>query len=78
MVTEKVFMNTQLDFYFPYFVLSYGLIMVLATGLPQLQKKAAETLDPELLQWFQSHKLLGQVCFWVGGLWSLQRLFFLG
>jgi len=68
-------MNAELDLYFPYIVLVYGAVMTLATNLPSLTQKGAEVVNPELLNWFYSHRLLGTVCLFVGGLWSIQRAF---
>lgn len=64
-----------IDIYFPYIVLLYGLVMTMVTNLPGLQKKARETMDTELLNWFYGHKMMGSVCLFVGALWSAQRLF---
>ncbi len=68
-------MIQDLDFYFPYLVLFYGLVMTVVTHLPRLQEQAERTFNHELLQRFYSHRLLGVCCLFVGGLWSLQRLF---
>lgn len=67
-------MIADLDLYFPYIVLLYGLMMTLVTNLPILGERASDTLSPELLHWFYGHKILGSVCLFVGTLWSIQRL----
>jgi hypothetical protein len=67
-------MIQDLDKYFPFIVLIYGMIMTIATHLPLLKQKLREGDNQELLQWFYSHQILGLVCVLVGGLWSLQRL----
>ncbi len=67
-------MIEDLDFYFPYLVLFYGAIMTLVTHLPHLQQQAERTFNHDFLQRFYGHRLLGVVCLFVGGLWSLQRL----
>lgn len=66
-------MYNELDFYFPYIVLIYGLLMTVLTNIPFLKQKLASTLDQEVIQWFYSHKMMGAVCLFVGGLWSFQR-----
>ena len=68
-------MHTELDLYFPYVVLMYGLIMTLVTNVPGLREKASQAMNPELLHWFYGHKIIGSVCLYVGALWSIQRLF---
>ncbi len=67
-------MTHEIDLYFPYFVLVYGLIMTVVTQLPFLKKQAMENMNSELVQWFYGHRVLGMVCLAVGSLWSLQRL----
>lgn len=66
---------TELDLYFPYIVLLYGTIMTLVTNTPGLLEKASENMNPELLHWFYGHKMIGSACLFVGGLWSIQRVF---
>ncbi len=68
-------MINDLDLYFPYIVLFYGAVMTLVTNLPGLREKASEQMNPEMLHWFYSHQALGTICVFVGGLWSIQRLF---
>jgi hypothetical protein len=68
-------MIAELDLYFPYIVLFYGLVMSVVTHIPGLFEQARETLDPDVLHWFYGHRIMGSVCLFVGGLWSLQRLF---
>ena len=67
-------MIQEIDFYFPFLVLFYGAFMTLVTQSDFLREKALESMDTELLQWFYGHRLLGQVCLFVGGLWVLQRM----
>ena len=67
-------MIQDLDHYFPFIVLFYGFIMTAVTQMPLLKQKLQEEGNHEMLQWFYSHKLLGQVCLFVGALWSLQKL----
>jgi hypothetical protein len=67
-------MTQEINLYFPFFVLFYGLIMTFVTQIPSLRQKLAETVNQELVQWFYSHRMLGLVCCFVGGLWSLQRI----
>lgn len=64
----------QLDFYFPFIVFFYGAVMAFVLGNPVLMKLARERLPEWHYNRFASHKTLGWVCFFVGGLWSLQNL----
>lgn len=73
--SDILFMWNELDLYFPYIVLCYGIIMTLVTQMPHLMEKAQESMNQELIQWFYGHRVIGSVCLYVGGLWSLQRLF---
>ena len=66
----------RLDYIFPFIVLVYGLVMVLVLHSATLMKLAREKLPSEEYQRFTGHRGLGWVCFFVGGLWSLQNLWF--
>ena len=66
----------QLDFYFPFIVWFYGLVMTLVLGNEYLMRLARNRLPLEQYQKFTAHKGLGLVCLIVGSLWSLQNLWF--
>ncbi len=70
------YMNPQmLDFYFPFFVFLYGILMVLTLHNPFLMRLAKERFTEPLLKQFVAHHLLGWACLVIGFLWSLQNLF---
>jgi hypothetical protein len=64
----------QLDFMFPFIVFTYGLVLLAILNLPLFKKLAEEKLSPEFYANLQTKKLLAYLCFFVGGLWSLQNL----
>ncbi|MFM6929654.1 MAG: hypothetical protein ACKOX6_14395 [Bdellovibrio sp.] len=65
----------KLDFIFPFIVFSYGLLMVLVLENRHLVKIGQERMG-EAFQNLAKHKNLGWVCFFVGGLWSMQNLWY--
>ncbi len=65
----------QIDNLFPYVLFFYGFIVVLAVELPTLKK--LQTAQAQLFRTRLEPKLgLAWICFWVGGLWSVQNLAF--
>lgn len=62
-----------LDYYFPFIVFSYGFIVLLAIEGPFLRYLAGQETNLFVLQ-LKSHAPLAWVCFFAGGLWSLQNL----
>lgn len=66
---------TQLDYFFPFFVFFYGSLMVFVLENKKLEKLAYERM-PDYAPTLRSHRTLAWVCFFVGGLWSLQNLLF--
>ena len=60
------------DTYFPYFVLSYGIVMVSVLRSQYLMKIAETKLSWARVQQFRSHLWIGYWCLIVGSLWSLQ------
>ncbi|MGE3973684.1 MAG: hypothetical protein AB7F59_04070 [Bdellovibrionales bacterium] len=65
----------ELDFYFPFIVFAYGILMTLVLNSPLVSK--AEHLFPEaILQQFKANRILGFICLFVGGFWALQNLIF--
>jgi hypothetical protein len=64
-----------LDQIFPFIVFSYGILMVFVLENKSLDSLARQRL-PELGATLRSHRPLAYVCFFVGGLWSVQNLLF--
>ena len=66
---------TQLDFIFPFVVFFYGFLAVLVLETPTLARLGRERMS-DAWQGLESRKNLAWICFFVGGLWSLQNLWF--
>lgn len=64
----------ELDFIFPFVVLTYGVLMTFVLNSPQLMKIAQERFPTQLVQQMNMHRGLGIVCLVVGALWSLQNI----
>jgi hypothetical protein len=62
-----------LDFFFPFLVFSYGILMAFVLESTALLKLAEERM-PTMAATLRGHKNLAWVCLFVGGLWSLQNL----
>ena len=65
----------SLDFYFPFFVFFYGVLVVFVIENPKLMQKARQ-FYPDWYKSLTSHRALGYISFFVGGLWSVQNLIF--
>lgn len=63
-----------LDFYFPFFVMTYGLMVTVVLSLPTLVRLAEQRLSEPILRQLMGHRMLALVCLVCGGLWSLQNL----
>lgn len=66
----------ELDFIFPFVVFGYGAIVTFVLGHSKLVALAEKKLSSEMWTRFQSKRTLAFVCLVVGGLWSLQNLWF--
>jgi len=66
---------TKLDFFFPFFVFFYGILVVFVLEAGVLKKLGLAQMPFQYAQ-LGAHKSLAWLCFWVGGLWSLQNLIF--
>lgn len=66
-------MITKLDFYFPFFVFFYGLVMMIVLEVPSLVAIAKKEM-PQQYEQFQKHRNIAMLSFYVGGLWSLQNI----
>lgn len=74
----------QVDFFFPFFVFFYGILMIFVQEIPfftrmaqSLQTQARTELQmkhAEVLTQISARKTLAWTCFFVGGLWSLQNI----
>ncbi|MEM7646486.1 MAG: hypothetical protein AAF203_06230 [Pseudomonadota bacterium] len=69
-------MIQELDLYFPFIILAYGLVMTIVTNSSALEEKAFANFDAQMVSWFYGHKILGVICLFIGGLWSIQRFYF--
>ena len=66
----------QLDQIFPFIVFGYGLIMTFVLNMPELLKIGNDRFPKEVMTMFQSHRVIALVSLVVGGLWSLQNLWY--
>ncbi len=66
----------ELDFFFPFFVLTYGVLMTFVLNSPRLMQIAEERFPAPLYEQIQMHRGLGLICLLAGGFWSLQNLWF--
>ncbi|MCM2353888.1 MAG: hypothetical protein NDI63_09770 [Pseudobdellovibrio sp.] len=74
-IARWVGMVSQIDFYFPFFVFFYGLVLTFVLEIPFFLKLAQEKM-PEYHAQFERHRQLAVISLYVGGLWSLQNLWF--
>lgn len=68
-------MLTKIDFYFPFIVFFYGLVMVIVLEIPYLVALAKKEM-PSQYATFEKHRKIAMISFYFGGLWSLQNLWF--
>lgn len=64
----------ELDYWFPFIVAGYGLIMTFTLFHPKLVQLAEERLPYETLVAFKAKKGLALICLSVGSLWALQNI----
>ncbi len=67
----------KLDFIFPFFVFSYGLLIVIVLQSSFLTRLGEEKMM-FLFEALRRHEVLGWVCFFVGGIWSAQNVWYSG
>jgi len=65
----------KLDFIFPFVVFFYGLFMVLVLENPHLARIGQERMG-DMFQQLSRHKNLAWVCFFVGGIWATQNIWY--
>jgi hypothetical protein len=66
-------MITKIDFYFPFLVFFYGLVMMIVLEIPYFLALAKKEMPTQYAQ-FERHRGIALVSFYVGGLWSLQNI----
>ncbi len=75
MILTNVWSIQQLDFYFPFFVFFYGLVLNLVLEIPVLTQLAQKKMPSQYANW-QLHRCIALTSLYLGGLWSLQNLWF--
>lgn len=68
-------MLTKLDFYFPFLVFFYGLVVIFILEIPALVAIARKEM-PSQYATLISHQKIAWISFYLGGIWSLQNLWF--
>lgn len=71
---NQIMTPQELDFAFPFLVFSCGFLLVLVHEIPVFSRLGQERLDPGLWEGLQKRRPMAWICFFVGGLWSLQNL----
>lgn len=66
-------MIAQIDFYFPFIVFIYGLVITFVLETPFFFKLAQKEM-PYYHAQFEKHRKIAILSIYVGGLWSLQNL----
>jgi len=62
-----------LDFYFPFIVFFYGLVINFVLELPYLVALAQKRMPAQYVS-FERHRKIAIMSLYIGGLWSLQNL----
>lgn len=65
----------QIDFYFPFVVFFYGFLAVLVLETPALARLGRERMAAAW-QGLEQRRSLAWISFFLGGVWSLQNLWF--
>lgn len=68
-----IFNISTLDYYFPFLVFFYGLVILFVLEIPYLVSLAKKEMPNQLMA-FERHKKIALVSVIVGGLWSLQNV----
>lgn len=74
MSDKRLMTAEKLDFFFPFFVFFYGLLLLLVLENPVLVRLGEQRLGAAFEQ-IRRHKGLAWICFFVGGLWSIQNVY---
>ncbi len=75
MLNAANFSTTTLDFYFPFLVFFYGLVINFVLEIPYLVQLARKQM-PSQFATLESHRKIALFSLYAGGLWSLQNLWF--
>lgn len=73
MINASIDSIAALDFYFPFFVFFYGLVINFLLEIPYLVALAQKNM-PSQYATFEKHRKIAILSLYVGGLWSLQNL----
>lgn len=65
----------KLDYYFPFLVFFYGLVMLFVLEIPYFVSLAKKEMPNQYLA-FERHRKIAVISLLVGGLWSLQNIWF--
>ncbi len=72
--TASIFSSiSTLDYYFPFIVFIYGLVINFVLEIPHLVALAKKQM-PSQYATFERHRKIAVLSLYVGGLWSLQNL----
>lgn len=66
-------MIEKIDFYFPFLMFAYGVLLMAILQSKSLRNLANQRM-PLYLQRFEQHRAIALIAFVVGGLWSAQNL----
>jgi hypothetical protein len=64
---------SSLDFYFPFLVFFYGLVVIFVLEIPNLVALAKKKM-PSQYDSFERHRKIALLSLYVGGFWSLQNI----
>lgn len=74
--TASIFSSiSTLDYYFPFIVFIYGLVINFVLEIPHLVALAKKQM-PSQYATFERHRKIAVLSLYVGGLWSLQNIWF--
>jgi hypothetical protein len=68
--------HSDLDLIFPFVVFAYGAVMTLVLNMRFFMDLADQRFPQQLVQQLNAHRGIGFVCLLIGGVWSLQNLWF--
>lgn len=66
----------QIDYYFPFFVWLYGIIVTFVLSVPKLMELAELKLPVKIYSQLKGHKVLAFICLWIGSAWALQNIWY--
>lgn len=73
MINASMSSISTLDFYFPFIVFFYGLVINFVLEVPQLVALAQKRMPTHYAN-FEKHRKIAVLSLYVGGLWSLQNI----